>query len=269
MGNTLPAGKVSSLSNPLPPKVGDIVNTQFGPGKVEDYREEDNVFVVCLRWELAEGKRAYAYLQPDSLSKRPNPNKPQEETPELYAPGTLVDTPQGRAVVAGYRIKDGMYIVEYENWLTDGQVARGFLNPRSVKHHVAAKRGKFVSTLFGTGVVAQVRRDGIHVVKIKQLEGAATAYLQADAILGPVKAYVSSTVHTPFGQGLVIGYRPSEEIYEVQLDFAVAFLNAESVDFVGYRAASSIDVSGAAAAAGLQSPASPPSHDRQGSCILS
>jgi len=266
MGNTLPASKVSSLSNPLPPKIGDVVNTQFGPGKIEDYREEDNVFVVCLRWELAEGKRAYACLQPDSLSKRQNPNKPQEETPELYAPGTLVDTPQGRAVVTGYRVRDGMYVVEYENWLTDGQVARGFLNPGSVKHHVRAKRGKFVSTVYGTGVVAQVRRDGIHVVKIKQNEGAATAYLQADAILGPIKAYVSSTVHTPFGQGVVIAYRPSDDVYEVQLDFAVAFLNAESIDFLGYRAST---ISPEAAAAGLASPTTPSSHERQGSCSVS
>jgi len=260
MGNTV---SQQPTNTGLPPKVGDIVNTQFGPGKVESYREDDNVFVVALRWQLAEKSKAYAYLQADALTKR---KSAEDTSSELYAPGTFVETPQGVAVVQSYRIKDGFYVVEYINWLTDGQTAKGFLQPANVKHVQRARKGQYVSTPYGTGVMAGVRKDGVHVVKIKQFEGGATAYLQADAINGVLKAYVSSIVQTPFGQGTVTAYRPEDDMYGVQLDFAVCFLGPESVDFVsGPR-------SGA-----FQEPVTPSSPaagsagrlERQASCVVS
>jgi len=246
--------QMSSPGTGLPPKVGDKVNTSFGPGKIKDYREEDAMYVVALRWHLAEGNRAYAYLHAESFAKDVS----------VYAPGTIVDTPQGRGTVLSYRVKDGFYVVEFDNWLTEGQTAKGFLNPSCVKHHLRARKGQFVSTVYGTGVMAGVRKDGVHVVKIKQLEGGATAYLQADAVQGVIKAYISANVQTPFGQGVVVGYRPEDDIYSVQLDYAIAHVNGESLEFIGAPRASVVEPP-------TPSAGSPPTpgRDRQASCTVS
>jgi len=264
MGNA-PTTSNAPGANSLPPKIGDIVTTQFGPGRVEDYREDDNVFVVQLRWQLAEGNRAYAYLQGDSLFRKP---KADDAAQDLFVPGTLVETPQGRASVAFYRVRDGMYAVEYNNWLTEGQVARGFLHPSSVKRQIRAKKGQYVYTVYGTGVMLGVRKDGTHVVKVKQLEGGAVAFLQADSVVRVIKACVSSIVQTSYGVGTVIGYRDTEAtdseeergIYLVQLDYALAFVNADCVKGVIAREAS------------VWAPTSPNtsgSRDRQASCTVS
>jgi len=256
MGNS--ASQQTTTDDNLP-KVGDVVNTQFGPGKVESYREEDNVFVVVLRWQLAEKNKAYAYLQADSLTKRPSQWKQEEPAKELYAPGTFVETPQGVAMVLSYRADDCFYVVEYQNWLTDGQTAKGFHQPSQIKQIHRARKGQFVITPYGTGVMSGVRKDGIHVVRIKQMEGGAIAYLPADAVHRKIKAYVSAVVQTPFGTGTVTAYRPEDDMYAVQLEFAVSYLGPESIEYVGAPKGVNPD----------NTPATAGGRDREASCIVS
>jgi len=45
--------------------------------------------------------------------------------------------------------------------LTEGQTARGYLLPSCVKHTIRARKGQFVSTVYGTGVMLGVRKDGV------------------------------------------------------------------------------------------------------------
>ena len=50
---------------------GDAVNTVWGTGKVQQFRESDNMFIVLLdNWKLAQGQSPTLYLGADSMKKR-------------------------------------------------------------------------------------------------------------------------------------------------------------------------------------------------------
>ena len=84
--------------------------------------------------------------------------------------------------------------------------------------------GTPVLTTFGTGVIAEVRPDdNIHIVTIKHmvpttpLNSVTKAYLNKRDILKVLQAAVGDRVKTMLGEGIVVDYRKSDNIYVIKL----------------------------------------------------
>jgi len=55
-----------------------------------------------------------------------------------------------------------------------------------------------------------------------------TAYIKAQDLF-EIKACPGDVVKTPYGRGMVLAYRKSDDIYHVRLPWADAYLNSNSV----------------------------------------
>jgi hypothetical protein len=84
--------------------------------------------------------------------------------------------------------------------------------------------GTPVLTTFGTGIIDEVRPyDNIHIELIKQvvsttpLASITKAYLNKRDVLKVLQAAVGDRVKTILGEGVVVGYRESDNIYIVKL----------------------------------------------------
>jgi hypothetical protein len=53
-------------------------------------------------------------------------------------------------------------------------------------------------------------------------------WVQSDSVF-PIKACAGETVSTPYGTGVVKRYRSADQMYEVALPWATAFLNEASI----------------------------------------
>lgn len=80
-----------------------------------------------------------------------------------------------------------------------------------------ARRGACVATVYGTGVVLDVRLDdGFYIV---QLAPKSVAYLREDAIVREIKAVVGERVKTRWGLATVEQYYVDDDMYNIALDW--------------------------------------------------
>jgi hypothetical protein len=238
--STIPAGVPNTFTDRVPghpPKIGNRVQTPYGAGTIEDYRESDEIYVVVMDWELADGAKVRTYCQVDSVWTADEKNNARSQPasyrfPLVLPAGTRVASQFGPGEIQQYRVGDGAYAVKLD-WQLDGGVhAMAYVQYDQIKPQVKFADGDYVSTHYGTGVLSHRKSDGMHVVRICQLSGAATAFLQPSAINCKIKAVVGQWVATPYGVGLVERFRASDGIYVVNTPTAKCFLNEESIDHV-------------------------------------
>lgn len=250
MGAKSSRSKKSDEITALPPKAGDHVFTQYGPGTVQSYNAKEGHFVIKMDWTLAEGASVISYLQPSCISLKEEEKKPKRNsvfnrlmTPKLR-PTTTVDslltnpipveskvsTPYGPGFVSSYNTTAGHYVIRLDWLLADGERPTAYMQPECVTRFQAGKVGDAVTTAYGTGTVVEIRKaDNTHIVKMAQLQGTATAYLQPETIQGGISAVVGSTVQTAYGKGVVTIYRHSDHTYIVRLPFGEAYLQADTI----------------------------------------
>ncbi|RHY39370.1 hypothetical protein DYB30_002750 [Aphanomyces astaci] len=88
------------------------------------------------------------------------------------------------------------------------------------------KLGKPVRTLWGPGVLEAVRpADDVHVVAFKS---GMLAFLDAASVGDVVAAAMGDVVKTPFGQGVVLGYR--RRVFVVQFSYAVGYIQPRDLE---------------------------------------
>lgn len=143
-----------------------------------------------------------------------------QATPE-FPKGTLVASPFGEGVVRNYRPEDDIYSVD----LPSGMV--GFFVSKSLSRPVRGVVGMPVDTLYGSGLLQEVReKDGVHVVTLRHAlimddkALAISAFLQPASVTGVLKAARGDIVQTPFGKGMVLSYRASDGFYCVALQWS-------------------------------------------------
>jgi hypothetical protein len=84
-------------------QTGDSVDTVWGAGKVQKFRESDGLYVVLLdHWKLAQGQSPTLYLGPDSMTKTESAFKAASRATELRMDCTLFclitgNSPRARA----------------------------------------------------------------------------------------------------------------------------------------------------------------------------
>jgi len=216
----------------LPPCTGELVFTSFGPGVVTGFNHEDQLYGLVLAWRLDQGAQAISYMNLESVFKDSNGERVSAASlsENIFPAGQRVDTPFGKGEVAEYNIETAVYRVSLDWQLDGGTRALIFAQPDHVTREVVAKKGDFVLTPYGTGIVEGIRlRDGAHIVTITQMSGSATAYLSPDSITKKLKATVGAEVLTQFGPGMCLRYRREDEIFIVALSYAIAYMNDESI----------------------------------------
>ncbi|RLN02943.1 hypothetical protein BBJ28_00000928 [Nothophytophthora sp. Chile5] len=133
----------------------------------------------------------------------------------LYPKGSLVATPFGEGTVRLHRPSDDIYLVDLASM-------HGFFNVSSLRRPVRGVVGQPVDTLYGSGVLLQVREDdGVHVVALRL--GLSTAevhaFLHPASVIKAIKAARGDVVMTPFGSGVVMQYRSHDGYYCVALEW--------------------------------------------------
>jgi len=216
----------------LPPCVGELVYTAFGPGVVIGYNAEDQLYQLTLAWRLDQGTQAVSYMNMESVFKDDEGKRLSAAVlaENVFPSGQRVETQFGKGEVDSYNLETGIYKVSLDWQLDGGSRAAIFSQPEQVLREVVAKKGDFVLTPYGTGIVEGIRqRDGAHIITITQMQGTATAFLSPDAITKKLKATVGAEVITQFGPGVILRYRREDDIFIVALPYGIAYLNDESI----------------------------------------
>ncbi|OWZ22785.1 hypothetical protein PHMEG_0002457 [Phytophthora megakarya] len=133
----------------------------------------------------------------------------------LFPKGSLVVTPFGEGIVRSHRRIDDIYVV-------DLPAMHGFFRVSSLQRPVRGVLGHPVDTIFGSGLLEQIREnDGVHVVvfRLGLTTSVARAFLHPASVLGAIKASRGDVVMTPFGSGVVMHYRSHDGYYLVALDW--------------------------------------------------
>ncbi|KAK1930355.1 hypothetical protein P3T76_014026 [Phytophthora citrophthora] len=133
----------------------------------------------------------------------------------LFPTGFLVKTPFGEGIVRSHRRMDDIYVVDLPTMI-------GYFRVSSLERPVRGVVGQPVDTIYGSGMLEQVREeDGIHVVVLRLglTTAEARAYLHPASVIGTVKASRGDVVMTPFGSGVVMQYRSHDGYYRVALDW--------------------------------------------------
>lgn len=158
---------------------------------------------------------------------------PIKETPRFeryYKDGAAVATSYGDGMVCSFRTSDGIYTVKLMKY---GKVfATAYLQDDSMSYRLAkgCVEGYPVLTKFGSGVLHSVNpTTGVHNVTVPSY--GAVLYLQPDQVIRPLKAAVGEDVSTPYGEGKVMRYRLSDDIYEIKLSWGGAVLYATASTF--------------------------------------
>jgi hypothetical protein len=153
----------------------------------------------------------------------------------FYEDGAAVKTPFGVGVVTAFRETDGMYIVTLYRWkMANGTCPKIYLQKGSLSCLIARNciEGYPVLTSLGmSGTLISIQpKTGVHVVAVST--AGMVCYLQPKDVLCPLKAAVGEGVLTPYGEGTVVKFRPSDETYEISLLGwgAKLFARAESFD---------------------------------------
>jgi hypothetical protein len=148
-----------------------------------------------------------------------------------YQDGAAVTTSYGDGVVCSFRSTDGFYTVNL--LMKCGQVfATAHLQDDSMSYRLAkgCVEGYPVLTKFGSGVLHSVNpTTGVHHVTIPTFNAA--LYLQPDQVIRPLKAAVGEDVSTSFGEGTVLKYRITDDIYEIKLSWCSSILYATAKTF--------------------------------------
>lgn len=155
----------------------------------------------------------------------------------FYHNSTKVSTDFGDGVVQQFRESDGFYEISLSNWtLANGQQATAWLREVDMSCRIAqgCQEGYPVLTQLGpTGILESVQpTTGVHLVTVPSAGMA--MYLQADAIVKPLKAAVGEDALTAYGEGIVETYDISSDTYIIKLKGwgAKLYCKAETFDRV-------------------------------------
>jgi len=92
--------------------------------------------------------------------------------------------------------------------------------------------GNCVLTKYGSGILVDYDRStGVHVVKLWQSagKGSGTAYINFADISRIIPAITGLNARTSLGNGKIIGYRQSEDIYAIKLNYGVGYFKSNAV----------------------------------------
>jgi hypothetical protein len=157
----------------------------------------------------------------------------KQEAPKFeryYKDGAAVTTSYGDGMVCAFRVSDGFYTVKLMKCRKVFAIA--FLQDDSMSYRLAkgCVEGYPVLTKFGSGVLHSVNpTTGVHNVTVPSY--GAVLYLQPDQVIRPLKAAVGEDVSTPYGEGKVLKYRLTDDLYEIKLSWGGAVLYATASTF--------------------------------------
>ncbi len=153
---------------------------------------------------------------------------------QFYEDGAAVLTPFGNGRVEKFRAGDGFYEVSLVDWkLANNSCSKIYVTKESLTYQKAkgCHEGYAVLTSFGlTGILESVQqKTGVHIVTIPM--AGMVCYLQPKEIIMPLKAVVGDDVLTPYGNGQVVRYRVSDNLYQISLCWgATLYAQAEAFD---------------------------------------
>ena len=193
--------------------VGDHVNTAYGTGVVSAIRSDGMLVVRPDTWKLDRDHVPTFYLNANTVHK-------SAVTLHSFNIGDYVNTPYGTGHVTEVR-RDGMIVVRPNLWKVAGDHKPFFyMNATGVTRATNAGTankitvGDYVDCMYGTGFVAEVRRDNMLVVKPDTWR-LAEKHVPTFYIWGPSahKTVISHVVavgdvaNTPYGVGVVTELR--------------------------------------------------------------
>ncbi|KAL0586366.1 hypothetical protein ABG067_003979 [Albugo candida] len=132
-----------------------------------------------------------------------------------FALGAFVRSMFGHGILIHFRPHDNIYVVRIGSTVA-------YLQADRLEVPNKAGVGCRVMTSFGTGFLLSIREDNIHTVSIRHSIPPSSdlyAYLQPSCIIGQITAVRGDVVATPYGTGVVLGYRPHDRFYVVALDW--------------------------------------------------
>jgi hypothetical protein len=148
-----------------------------------------------------------------------------------YKDGAAVKTTYGDGMVQSFRESDGFYTVALLTM--SGEIfATAHLQEDSMSYRLAkgCVEGYPVLTSFGSGVLHSVNpTTGVHNVTISSC--GMVCYLQPNQVIMPLVAAVGEDVSTPYGEGKVVKYRLSDDVYKIKLTWSNATLYATAKKF--------------------------------------
>jgi hypothetical protein len=114
---------------------GSRVSTSFGPGTVESFRPDDQIYTILLDVDDEEQPRTRSFVAEEGLL----PFRPK------YDIGEKVQTPYGQGVIESYRDSDRIYGVKYV-WDDNGG-AVGYLTKEAIEPYVEPLFRQVINTL--------------------------------------------------------------------------------------------------------------------------
>jgi len=152
-----------------------------------------------------------------------------------YQDGAAVTTQYGDGTVVSFRGSDGFYLVSLHSKYGT-QFATAYLQEDCLSYRLAQScvEGYPVLTTYGSGVLQSVNpTTGVHCVVIPTFN--ALCYLQPDQVMRPLKAAKGEDVSTRYGEGKVMRYRMSDDMYEIKLQWGTLHAVAPAFDRIDDR----------------------------------
>jgi len=245
-----------------------ILNTPFGEGKVTIPKKTDTmtVGISLTSWKLANNTHPILYCTQEtaldwkisdfegrsknsggifsaigsivSLGKKLIKKTIPAEIvvpcfERYYMDGAAVTTSFGNGVVRTFRDEDGFYEVTLVDWkLANNICAKIYVTKESLTYQkaVGCQEGYAVLTSLGiSGILESIEhKTGVHIVSVHS--SGMVCYLQPKDIVMPLKAAVSEDVLTQYGNGKVVKYRACDKVYEISLDWAKLYAQAEAIE---------------------------------------
>ena len=152
-----------------------------------------------------------------------------------YQDGAAVTSQYGDGTVVSFRGSDGFYFVSLHSKYGT-QFATAYLQEDCLSYRLAQScvEGYPVLTTYGSGVLQSVNpTTGVHCVVIPTFN--ALCYLQPDQVIRPLKAAKGEDVSTRYGEGKVMRYRMSDDMYEIKLQWGTLHAAATAFDRIDDR----------------------------------
>lgn len=190
--------------------VGTKVQTPYGVGKVNSFREEGQLYQIELtEWVLSEGQKVFVYSQasqfkvvaeeekkteatvvadaPAAAVVVADEVKPEEPKKQEFAVGVEVKSAYGVGKIVAIRDEDKMFQVELTNWtLSDNQKVHIFCQASQIQ---------FTTTNTDAAVVA----------------------VEGEAVAVEAEPEAPKVVKTPYGQGTVVAFREEDQMFQIEL----------------------------------------------------
>lgn len=83
--------------------VGELVQTPYGPAKIQSFREDKSIVLIPLVWRLANRQEPYLFLNSSDVKS-------------FFAVNDSVKTQYGTGHIVSIRESDGVYVVILESW---------------------------------------------------------------------------------------------------------------------------------------------------------